>query len=62
MEAEDHGITRPSQLSDLPAGRVILYRGSTEPAKEQDMTTATASVDTDRPVPYMRQLCKHFGH
>jgi uncharacterized protein len=24
--------------------------------------TATASVPTDRPVPYMRQLCKHFGH
>jgi hypothetical protein len=23
---------------------------------------ATAEVDTDKPVPYMRQLCKHFGH
>ena len=23
---------------------------------------ATAIVDTARPVPYMRQLCKHFGH
>lgn len=24
--------------------------------------TARADVDTDKPVPYMRQLCKHFGH
>jgi uncharacterized protein len=24
--------------------------------------TSRASVATDKPVPYMRQLCKHFGH
>ncbi|MGH2859060.1 MAG: DUF2218 domain-containing protein [Solirubrobacteraceae bacterium] len=24
--------------------------------------TAQADVATDKPVPYMRQLCKHFGH
>ena len=24
--------------------------------------TTTAEVATDKPVPYMRQLCKHFGH
>jgi hypothetical protein len=24
--------------------------------------TSAASVATDKPVPYMRQLCKHFGH
>jgi len=24
--------------------------------------TATAEVATERPVAYMRQLCKHFGH
>lgn len=23
---------------------------------------STAEVSTDKPVPYMRQLCKHFGH
>jgi uncharacterized protein len=23
---------------------------------------STAEVTTDKPVPYMRQLCKHFGH
>jgi hypothetical protein len=23
---------------------------------------STADVNTDKPVPYMRQLCKHFGH
>jgi uncharacterized protein len=23
---------------------------------------STAEVATDKPVPYMRQLCKHFGH
>ena len=23
---------------------------------------STADVATDKPVPYMRQLCKHFGH
>ena len=23
---------------------------------------STAAVATDKPVPYMRQLCKHFGH
>jgi uncharacterized protein len=26
------------------------------------MATARASVTTERPVPYMKQLCKHFGH
>jgi uncharacterized protein len=29
------------------------------------MTTTLSShadVSTDKPVPYMRQLCKHFGH
>jgi len=26
------------------------------------MPTSTASVVTRKPVPYMRQLCKHFGH
>lgn len=25
-------------------------------------STAHANVATDKPVPYMRQLCKHFGH
>jgi hypothetical protein len=24
--------------------------------------THHAAVDTDKPVPYMRQLCKHFDH
>lgn len=24
--------------------------------------TTRAEVTTDKPVPYMRQLCKHFGH
>ena len=24
--------------------------------------TSRAEVPTDKPVPYMRQLCKHFGH
>ncbi|HXZ72345.1 MAG TPA: DUF2218 domain-containing protein [Streptosporangiaceae bacterium] len=24
--------------------------------------TSRASVATEKPVPYMRQLCKHFGH
>lgn len=24
--------------------------------------TSQADVATDRPIPYMRQLCKHFGH
>ncbi len=24
--------------------------------------SSRASVVTDKPVPYMRQLCKHFGH
>jgi hypothetical protein len=24
--------------------------------------TSRATVATDKPVPYMRQLCKHFGH
>lgn len=24
--------------------------------------TARAEVATDKPVPYMRQLCRHFGH
>ena len=24
--------------------------------------TSQAQVATDKPVPYMRQLCKHFGH
>lgn len=24
--------------------------------------SATADVLTEKPVPYMRQLCKHFGH
>lgn len=24
--------------------------------------TSTADVATEKPVPYMRQLCKHFGH
>jgi uncharacterized protein len=24
--------------------------------------TSRAAVATDKPVPYMRQLCKHFGH
>ena len=24
--------------------------------------SSTADVATDKPVPYMRQLCKHFGH
>lgn len=24
--------------------------------------TSRADVATDKPVPYMRQLCKHFGH
>jgi uncharacterized protein len=24
--------------------------------------TSRAEVATDKPVPYMRQLCKHFGH
>jgi hypothetical protein len=24
--------------------------------------TSRATVATDRPVPYLRQLCKHFGH
>jgi hypothetical protein len=23
---------------------------------------STAAVATDRPAPYMRQLCRHFGH
>ena len=26
------------------------------------MPTATATVATDRPAPYMKQLCRHFGH
>lgn len=26
------------------------------------MTTSTARVTTDRPAPYLKQLCKHFGH
>ena len=25
------------------------------------MPTATASVATERPAPYMNQLCEHFG-
>jgi uncharacterized protein len=25
-------------------------------------TRSRAEVATDKPVPYMRQLCKHFGH
>jgi hypothetical protein len=24
--------------------------------------TSHADVATDKPIPYMRQLCKHFGH
>ncbi len=24
--------------------------------------TSRAAVATDKPVPYLRQLCKHFGH
>jgi hypothetical protein len=24
--------------------------------------TSVAAVATEKPVPYMRQLCKHFGH
>lgn len=24
--------------------------------------TSKAAVQTEKPVPYMRQLCKHFGH
>jgi hypothetical protein len=24
--------------------------------------TSRAEVATDKPIPYMRQLCKHFGH
>lgn len=24
--------------------------------------SSSATVATDKPVPYMRQLCKHFGH
>ena len=24
--------------------------------------TSRAAVTTEKPVPYMRQLCKHFGH
>jgi uncharacterized protein len=24
--------------------------------------TSTSAVATEKPVPYMRQLCKHFGH
>jgi hypothetical protein len=34
-------------------------------ANVSDMTqtlTSQASVSTEKPVPYMRQLCKHFGH
>jgi hypothetical protein len=27
-----------------------------------ESSTHQAAVDTDKPVPYMRQLCKHFGH
>jgi hypothetical protein len=27
-----------------------------------DSLTSTAAVTTTKPVPYMRQLCKHFGH
>jgi hypothetical protein len=30
-------------------------------AMSQD-SVARASVATEKPVPYMRQLCKHFGH
>lgn len=26
------------------------------------MPTATAVVVTEKPTPYMKQLCKHFGH
>ena len=26
------------------------------------MPVSTASVATEKPTPYMKQLCKHFGH
>jgi hypothetical protein len=26
------------------------------------MLTSTARVETAKPAPYMKQLCKHFGH
>lgn len=26
------------------------------------MTSSQANVATEKPVPHMRQLCKHFGH
>jgi hypothetical protein len=26
------------------------------------MPTSTAQVATEKPMPYMKQLCKHFGH
>jgi hypothetical protein len=30
--------------------------------KEMAQITSRAEVPTDKPVAYMRQLCKHFGH
>jgi hypothetical protein len=35
---------------------------STTEEEEERMPTATAAVTTERPVAYMRQLCKHFAH
>ncbi len=29
---------------------------------ENAQIRSSAEVATDKPVPYMRQLCKHFGH
>ena len=31
-------------------------------ATKEPLLTSHATVPTDKPVAYMRQLCKHFGH
>ena len=44
----------PSLSGCMPAGAKLGAMTTT--------ITTRAEVATDKPVPYMRQLCKHFGH
>ena len=39
-----------------------MYRYTIAMETTENTLTATARVATAKPVPYMRQLCKHFGH
>ena len=58
VDAYPPGWRAALEVSDYGHSNVV-FMTEIEPTTE---LKSRADVATDKPVPYMRQLCKHFGH